>query len=234
LRAAWIPAKHLITMTCAHCRDLPELFDKKMAARELKRYRRRGPSKTTRMLLDALISQGVRNASLLDIGGGVGALQHEMLAAGVARVVNADASPAYQAAAREEAERTGRVGRIEFYLGDFVELAPAIPAQDVVTLDRVICCYPDVSALVGTSAAHAKALWGAVFPRERRGVRAVLALFNAFQRLRNKAFRVYVHPTARVESELRAQGLSPLFAGKTFVWQVMVWGRPRAGEATPG
>jgi 2-polyprenyl-3-methyl-5-hydroxy-6-metoxy-1,4-benzoquinol methylase len=212
-------------MTCAHCRDLPDLFDRKLAALELKRYRRRGPAKTTRMLLDALLGQGVRDVTVLDIGGGVGAVQLELLAAGARRVVNADASPAYQTVVRGEAERRGTLDRIEFYLGDFVELAPALPAMDVVTLDRVICCYPDMAALVQTSAAHARSLWGAVFPRERRSVRAVLGLFNLWQRIRRKAFRVYVHPTTRVEQELRAQGLAPLFVGRTFVWQVMVWGR---------
>jgi magnesium-protoporphyrin O-methyltransferase len=210
-------------MTCAHCRDLPDMFDRKLAAFELRRYRKRGPAKTTRMLLDALVGQGVRGATVLDIGGGVGAVQLGLLAAGAQRVVNADASPAYQSAVREEADRRGALDRIEFYLGDFVELAPALPAADVVALDRVICCYPDVGALVQASAAHARSLWGAVFPRERRSVRAVLGIFNLWQRLRRKAFRVYVHPTGRVEQELRAQGLAPLYVGRTFVWQVMVW-----------
>ena len=217
-------------MTCPHCRDLPGMFDRKLAAFELKRYRRKGPAKTTRMLLDALVGQGVRGATVLDIGGGIGAVQLELLAAGAERAVNADASPAYHAVAREEAERRGKLDRIEFYLGDFVEIAPALPDMDVVTLDRVICCYPDMGTLVEASAAHARAMWGAVFPRERTGVRWAFRLVNLWQRLRRRAFRVYVHPTARVEELLRAQGLSPLFVGRTFVWQVMVWGRqvPRA------
>jgi magnesium-protoporphyrin O-methyltransferase len=215
-------------MTCAHCRDLPEFFGEKLAHRELKRYRKHGPSKTTRMLVDVLVGQGIRNATVLDIGGGVGAVQHELLASGAARVVNADASPAYQGAARQEAERRGKLDRVEFYLGDFVEIGPAIPAMDVVTLDRVICCYPDVSALVGASAAHARSLWGAVLPREHAATRVLFRLFNLWQRVRGKEFRVYLHPASRVESELRSRGLSPLLHRRTFVWQVMVWGRPAA------
>jgi magnesium-protoporphyrin O-methyltransferase len=219
-------------MSCAHCRDLPELFDAKLAALELRRYRRRGPSKSTLLLLDALVNEGVKGAEVLDIGGGVGAVQHALLASGAARVLNADASPAYQDAAREEAERQGKSDRIEFYLGDFVEMEAALPATDVVTLDRVICCYPDVDALVESSAAHAGRLWGAVLPRERRGVRLAFRGFNLFQRLRGKAFRVYVHPTSSVERALRGQGLAPLFTTRTWVWQVMVWGRAQ-GEAAP-
>ena len=217
-------------MTCAHCRDIPRFFDPKVAAQELKRYRRKGPVKTTRILLDALRAAGVKGRTLLDVGGGIGAIQHELLAAGAAQVVNADAAPAYQEAVREEAERRGTADRIEFYAGDFVELAPALPSADLVTLDRVICCYPDMEKLVGASAERARSLWGAVFPREYLGIRIAFRAINLIQRLRRQAFRVYVHPRAGVERVLRARGLDPIAYRKTLLWQVMVWGRSRAAR----
>src|SRR5215218_3543976 len=92
-----------------HCcsQGLDEAFGDRTARRDLKRYRRKGPSKSTRRLLAALRSHGVQGASLLDIGGGVGAIQHELLEAGVSRAFAADASAAYLRAAREEAQRRG-------------------------------------------------------------------------------------------------------------------------------
>ena len=212
-------------MTCAHCRDAGDFFGDRIARSELKRYRRKGPGKPTRLLLDALLAEGVEGRGLLDIGGGVGAIQHELLEAGAARAVNADASPAYQEAARREAERRGTAAKIDFYLGDFVEMAPQIPEAHVVTLDRVICCYPDMPALVGASADRARELWGAVFPRERVLMRVGIFAVNVFQRLRRKAFRVYVHPTAGVEGVLRARGFVPRHHRTTLFWQVVVWRR---------
>ncbi len=38
---------------------------------------------------------------------------------------------------------------------------------DIVTLDRVGCCYLAVDELVTASAAHARRLYGLVLPRER-------------------------------------------------------------------
>ncbi|MGZ8690915.1 MAG: class I SAM-dependent methyltransferase, partial [Aeromicrobium sp.] len=45
--------------------------------------------------------------TVLDIGGGVGAVHHELLHSGAATAVDVDASRAYIAVAREEAERQG-------------------------------------------------------------------------------------------------------------------------------
>jgi len=218
-------------MTCPHCLDAPDLFGPKVALWEMKRYRRRGPSKTTRMLLDALADEGAEGYSLLDIGGGVGAIQHEMLADGSTRVVNVDASPAYQDVVREEAKKRGTADRIAFHMGDFVEIAPSLPPADVVTLDRVICCYPDMPALVGASAAHAGVVWGAVFPRTSLPVRLGFRVMNLFQRLRGSAFRVYTHPTEGVERVLHAHGFRRRMHRRTLVWQVTVWRREGPGAS---
>ena len=38
--------------------------------------------------------------------------------------------------------------RVRYEVGDFVALAPDVEPADVVALDRVVCCYPDMAALV--------------------------------------------------------------------------------------
>jgi hypothetical protein len=82
-------------MDCCQTEGIEELMDEKVAARDLKRYRRKGPSRTTRMLMNNLEQQGISNTKLLDIGGGVGAIQHGLLKAGVAFAISVDASSAY-------------------------------------------------------------------------------------------------------------------------------------------
>jgi magnesium-protoporphyrin O-methyltransferase len=115
---------------------------------ELAIYRKQGPSKSTRILLDTLKSAGVIGQTLLDIGGGVGILQFELLDAGAGRVVSVETSTTYLQAAHEEADRRHYTDSIQSYHGDFVDLAAEIPQADIVTLDRVLCCYQDVTALV--------------------------------------------------------------------------------------
>jgi hypothetical protein len=206
------------------CQGVDELFGERTARHDLKRYRERGPSNATRMLLDALRREGVEQATVLDIGGGIGVVQHELLEAGAERATSVEASAAYLRAAREEAERRGNGDRISHRAGDFVALADDIEPADVVTLDRVICCYPDMEALVGRSAARARRLYGLVYPRERWFVALGLRITNLAMRLSRRAFRAHLHPTRAVDAAARAQGLEPRFTSPAGpVWQVVVY-----------
>jgi SAM-dependent methyltransferase len=215
----------LLMIDCCHREGIEQQFGERTARRELRRLRRRGPTKTTRLLVDALRAQGVDGASLIDVGGGVGAVHHALLDAGAREAVQVDVAPAYLAAAREEAERRGHHGRVRFVHGDVVERAGELPDADVVTLDRVICCYPDMPALVASSAGKARRLYGAVYPRDTWWMRRGLTLVNALLRLRRSAFRAYLHPPPAIEAALRECGFERAYATRTLVWHVAVYAR---------
>ena len=110
-------------MACGQCQGLESIFNDKTAAKELREYRQKGPKSTTRLLIGALEAEGVRNLTLLDIGGGVGVIQHELLRAGVRKVTGVDGSAAYIEAAKREAEHQGTADRVSYHHADFVELA---------------------------------------------------------------------------------------------------------------
>jgi magnesium-protoporphyrin O-methyltransferase len=213
-------------MDCCRAQSLDAEFGKKIAAINLRQYRRGGPSKTTRLLLKAVEAEGVAGRSLLDIGGGVGAISHELLRAGLAHATSVDASGAYVAAARSEAERQGHEDRLTLQQGDFVLLADDISAADIVTLDRVICCYPDMPALVSASAAHARLVYGLVYPRDTWWTRLGVRMVNLYFRIRRHAFRTFVHPPESVNALVTAHGLQTRFRQSTGVWQVVVYARP--------
>ena len=207
------------------CPGAEGIFNDRQAERDLRRYRTKGPKRTTRMLLDALTEQGIEGASLLDIGGGVGAIAHEAFPRGAGRATAVDASEPYLRAAREEAERRGHAERIEFLSGDFVALAPEVPQHDVVTLDRSICCYGDMPALVSASVERAGQLYGFVVPRDAWWNRVGIALANTGLRLFGNPFRAFVHAPPAIALRLREQGFERTFLRQTFIWQVEVWRR---------
>jgi magnesium-protoporphyrin O-methyltransferase len=216
-------------MSCAQCEGIENQFDDGTARKKLRQFRRRGPDKTTRLLIEelraALSDSGAEGAVLLDIGAGVGAIHHELLDGRVSRAVHVDASTAQLAAAREETERRGHGSRVEFVFGDFVALADSISAADVVTLDRVICCYDDMHGLVRRSAAKAARFYGAVYPREIGWMRIGIATINLFQRLRRSAFRVFLHDPDAIDAELRDAGLERRSRRQTLGWEVVVYAR---------
>lgn len=214
-------------MACRQCEGIESQFSRKFAERELRRFRKRGPIPTTRRLLDALASAGVGDSTLLDVGGGIGAIHHTLLDAGVREAVHVDASSGYLAVAKEESTRRGHEGRVRFVGGDFVDVADELPDADVVTLDRVICCYHDMEGLVERSASKARRLYGAVYPREAWWMRLAGTLTNLVMRVRRSCFRLYLHPPADIDAVLRAQGLERRSLQRTVIWEVVVYARPR-------
>jgi magnesium-protoporphyrin O-methyltransferase len=199
-------------------------YNEKRAAADLRRYRKKGPNPWTRTLVEALAAEGVAGATLLDIGGGIGAIQHELLAAGAARATSVDASAPYVDAARAESERRGHGDRVEHRHGDFVELAASIPPADIVTLDRVVNVYPDWERLVALSAQRAQRLYGLVLPRDTRQVRLAIAAINLLVR---GPVRAAVRPVDAIERMVTEQGLRPHFTRTVGpVWQVTVYRRP--------
>ena len=217
-------------MDCCSPGDSPfdRQFDGRHAAGKLRAYRRQGPVGLTRALIEALAAGGIEGQTVLDIGGGVGAVHHELLRSGAATAVDVDASRAYIAVARQEAEREGHADRVRYLAGDFVALADAVEPADLVALDRVICCYADMAALVGRSASLARRRYGLVYPRDSWLGRVGTAFLNAQLRLSRSPFRVYVHRAADVEAILAAHGLVKRLHRTTLIWQLVLYERPAA------
>ena len=207
------------------CRGIEDRFDTEAGAQKLRAYLRNGPDRTTQLLVDALRTEGVAEATLLDIGGGIGAIQLELLASGLRSATDVDAASGYLAVAREEATRRGYESRVTYRHGDFVPLAGELESADIVTLHRVICCYHDMPALVGASLAKARRLYGVVYPRDDWWVRLSFAAENVGQRMRRTQFRAFVHPTQAVDGMIRDAGFERRFFHRGAVWQVIVYGR---------
>jgi predicted TPR repeat methyltransferase len=210
---------------CCRGQNYDRLFDDRTATRQLRSYRRKGATGVTRRLLQAVRASCAPGASLLDIGGGVGVLQHELARAGAGRVTAVDASTPYLAAARAEVERLGYLERWQAINGDFVEASAQVPAADVVTLDKVICCYPDMVALVQASAAKAQKLWAIVVPRDRWWVRWGAGVINAVLRILRQPFRTFIHALAAIDATAARQGLTLRQHDDGLVWTVRLYQR---------
>jgi len=213
-------------MDSCGCADPFQIFDQKTADEDLARYRQDGPDRTTRMLLDMIRSVGLRRATILDVGAGIGVIDHELLDDVAEHAILVDASSPAIDAARAEARRRGQLDRMEFVEGDFVARASDIDRAQIVTLDRVVCCYADVASLVRMSASRARVLYGMVLPRDRAIVRLGLRLLNVWFRIRGLNYRSYAHPNRVVDALVADAGLRPRMEDRTFAWRVVLYDRP--------
>ncbi|MFW9916205.1 MAG: methyltransferase domain-containing protein [Candidatus Thorarchaeota archaeon] len=211
-------------MICPQCQGIEQTFNRKTAQKDLRDFRKKGARKQTRLLLDAITAEGMKE-TLLDIGGGVGTIQHELLGSGMSRAINVDASSAYSAAAQEEAERQGHADRISFYQGNFVDIASQIPPTDVVTLDRVICCYHDMEGLVASSANHAKEVYGIIYPRDSWWMKPFFSIYNLVQKIMRSKFRVFIHKRQDIMAILDAEKFESYYYRKAGIWQIEVFKR---------
>ncbi|MGH2511588.1 MAG: class I SAM-dependent methyltransferase [Candidatus Limnocylindrales bacterium] len=209
---------------CAGCYDTT--FDDRKARAELRRYRQRGPTRQTLALAEALGRRGVTGRTVLDIGAGVGALHYLLLERGAVAATDVDASGPYLGAAREEAGRRGLSDRVSYLYGDVVSLAPEVPAADLVGLDRVVCCYRDMDALVTLAAERTRRRLGIVLPPDGFAARFVIGASNAWYRLIRSPYRAYAHPHERVAAAARAGGLEPAGSTSVGMWHLLVFERP--------
>src|SRR5262249_53434929 len=122
-----------------------------------------------------------------------------------------------------EAERRGHASRVDFVHGDFAEIGAALSRADVVTLDRVICCYPDMPRLVSSSAEKCRRLYGAVYPRDAWWVRMGIIITNRLMQLKRSPFRTYLHSPASIDALLRSRGFTRIAFHRTIAWEVAIY-----------
>jgi len=199
--------------------------DGRFAAEELASWRRRGPRRTTQELIDAILAQGVEGAAVLDIGAGVGAVHTALLEAGASNAVDVDASREYLATARAEAERRGLGGRVEYRYGDVVELAADLPPADIVTLDSVVCCYPNLPALLHAALTSRPRLVGLIYPRDVWWMLVFMRLVNLVQSVKRTFEGYFAYRHRDVRAVFVGAGYSEIYDAGSPSWRVVVYRR---------
>jgi magnesium-protoporphyrin O-methyltransferase len=198
------------------------MFDPATAQREARRYRRRGPHRTARRIVELLRERGVGGAEVLEVGGGIGVVAIELLEDGASRATNVELSPSYESAAVELLRERGLDERVDRRLGDFV--TGDAPEADLVVLDRVICCYPDAAALVSAAGRRARRTLVLTYPRYGVGARLLVRTVNLWLRLRGCGFRTYAHRPELIVGAAAACGLRPAQEGG-LVWRLIAFER---------
>ena len=212
---------------CCNARGCDGFFTARVAQRAAERYRKKGLDKTARRMLAFLEERGIEGTTVLEIGGGVGELQIELLKRGAARTVNLELSPGYDAEAERLLREAGVAGRAERLLHDIAADPSGVEPADVVVLHRVVCCYPDYERLLGTAADHAQGSLVFSYPPRNVLSRLLLGAQNLLFRLQRKEFRVYAHPPAHMRALAEERGLRPAYAHRPLVWQIAGFERPR-------
>ncbi|MCF6347518.1 MAG: class I SAM-dependent methyltransferase, partial [Flavobacteriaceae bacterium] len=211
-------------MSCKHCCGANLQFNLKSAKKDLKRYIKKGPSKPTKLLTEALKTINLKDLSLLDIGGGVGPIPLELIPHGLNKVTNVDASEGYIHIAKSEAEKRNYNDLITSHLGDFTDIQDQIKLHDIVTLDKVICCYPFMDDLLKTSLSKAKKYYALVYPQANWASKFGVRVLNLILKLKGNSFRTFIHSPLLVENSIANAGFKKVYSNKTLLsWHIHLY-----------
>lgn len=216
---------------CCPSRDYHRFFNQRFAHRLATRYRKRGLDKTAQTMVDFLQGLGIEGATVLEVGGGVGELEIELLQAGAARAQNLELSPAYEQQARTLAGQAGVQGRIDWRIHDLAEDPAAVAPADLVVLHRVVCCYADYERLLSAAADHARRALVFSYPPRNALSRAFYGVFNLVMRLTGSSFRGFAHPPGAMLAVLKDHGLRRTYERRSPIWQVAGLERGSQGTA---
>jgi Methyltransferase domain len=202
------------------------MFSEKSAQAEVKRYRRKGLDSLSRRIAELLKERGVEGRTMLEVGGGIGAIEIELLRAGATRAVNVELTPTYEEAAGELLRETGLADRVERRVMDFVETGEDVEAADYVVLNRVICCYPDMPRLTAAAADRVRHTLVLTFPNSRWWTRLGLTIVNFGFRVVRLQFRIFLHRPELILAAAEKHGLKTTLNRRGLLWHMAALDRP--------
>ena len=196
------------------------VFSERSARSEARRYRRKGLDGTSRQIFDYIKQQGVEGRSVLEVGGGIGAIQIELLKAGAARAVSVELTPTYEDEANALLREAGLADRVERKILDFATAGATVEGADIVIMNRVICCYPDMPRLAGAASEHTREMLVISYPRRTLWMRVGLGAANFLFRAMRREFQIFLHPPKRILATSEQHGLRTVLDESGFMWTV--------------
>jgi magnesium-protoporphyrin O-methyltransferase len=201
------------------------IFGERTAHMQARRYRRRGLDGVSKRIVDFVKGRGIRGRTVLEVGAGIGDIEIELLKAGADHAVGVELIPTYEDTAGELLREAGLEGRVDRKVLDFAAEGSAIEGADVVVLNRVICCYPDMPLLAGEAADHTRTLLVLTFPNGRWWTRLGVALANVGLAVMRRQFHVFVHPPARIAATVEGRGFRTAISRPGIFWQLAAFER---------
>ena len=211
--------------TQEHCCGADSFFDAKTADKDYRKFKKKGPSGATARITQQLSDLDVKGKSLLDIGGGIGALQWWFLEHGGDQTIDVDASSGYLAKAKKHAAEKGWEASTQFVQGDYVDAANQVGQVDFITLDKVICCYPEYEDILRLSCEKSSGYISLSYPVDGVISRAIRAVGDLFLSLKKNPFRPYIHPVKDVRDLFQQNGYERVAHGFVFPWHVETYKR---------
>ncbi len=208
-----------------HCCGADLFFNKKTAAKEYRQYQKKGPSKATAKIIQQLENQSVEGKSLVDVGGGIGALQWWFLQKGGKQTTDIDASSGYLEQVQNHAKENGWQDKTHFVLGDCTDVYKEIDDPHFITLDKVVCCYPNYKEILESTCEKSTGHISLSYPMDGMISQAIRGLAVLFFMLKRNPYRPYVHSVKEIRNVFAQKDYQRIAHDFVFPWHVETYVR---------
>jgi 2-polyprenyl-3-methyl-5-hydroxy-6-metoxy-1,4-benzoquinol methylase len=208
-------------MDCCDPRGYRDVFGPRFARHVASRYRRRGLDRTATRMVAYLAERGVDGASVLEIGGGVGEIQIELLRRGASTSTNLELVDTYDAEANALAGAAGVSDRMTRRQLDIAAAPEAVGVHDIVVMHRVVCCYPDYEKLLRAAADHASRFLVFSHPPRNWISRLAVGAENLGIRIFGGSFKSYTHPPQAMVAVAEGRGMRAEFRERGAIWRIV-------------
>jgi SAM-dependent methyltransferase len=210
---------------CADPRCGADRFFSKNAETYLRRFRKKGLRKEQRSLAEGIASLSLADRTILEVGCGVGGLHLTLLQRGAKSAVGIDLSEGMIRRARTLAGDLGLGGRTEYFQGDVVTMEASVPRSDIVVMDKVVCCYDDLSSLLAVTLDKTGRVYALSFPRPHRLNRWGVRIITSIGRLLRWQFVPQWHDWGAMLARIRTAGFAERYSRQSLFWSVRVFDR---------
>lgn len=207
---------------CPHSKSGGRIFSF-FARSYRRRFSKNGFEPSQVQLIEGLERAGYKDATLLEVGSGVGYLHQILLEKGAKTAVGIDLAPEMLEEAKNWALEKNLADRTEYIQGDFIELLDQVEPAEVTILDKVVCCYPHAELLVNASTAKTNRVYALTYPRNRWFIRAAVNISAIFLKLVGSDFRPYVHNPDKIEVWILNAGFKKQYQDQTFIWLSQIY-----------
>ena len=207
---------------CPHSKSGGRIFSF-FARSYRRRFTKNGFEPSQVQLVAGLEQAGFANATLLEVGSGVGYLHQVLLERGAKSAVGIDLAPDMLKEAQQWANEKGLADRVQYIQGDFIELLDQVEAADITILDKVVCCYPHAELLVTSSTAKTSRVYALTYPRKRWFIKLAIEIMAIGLKLIRSDFRAFVHNPDDIERWIIEAGFKKSYQAQTFIWLTQIY-----------
>jgi len=207
---------------CPHAKSGGRIFSF-FARSYRKRFNKKGFEPSQLQLMAGLEQVGYKDATILEVGSGVGYLHQVLLEQGAKSAVGIDLAEDMLAEAENWAKEKNLTERTEYIQGDFIELLDSVEKAEVTILDKVVCCYPFAELLLNSSTAKTSRVYALTYPRNRWFIVAAIEVMALLLKISGSDFRAYVHDPENIEAWIIQAGFKKVYQEQTFIWRSQIY-----------